>query len=131
MAQARNTQKRAAFTTAQQTQVQHTEEQEPIQMEGTVLSKASKVMVKESGATYVLHTVLVTDGPLEGKKVTAQRTLVNRDQVEKEGVDVDDEITLYCTIVQEEGQKPKPFFEIGSEFIAPDSDEELLGLLGL
>ena len=90
--------------------------------EGQPLTKT-----RENGekARYDLCTVEITEGPLAGKTVWAQRSLINREGREKEAVAPDQEVSVMVTIVDN-----KPFFEISTG--APiASDEELLALLGV
>jgi hypothetical protein len=90
--------------------------------EGQPLTKT-----REDGRTarYDLCTVEINEGPLAGKTVWAQRTLVNREGREKEPVVEKQEVSVVITIVEN-----KPFFEIATGMPIA-SDEELMALLGV
>lgn len=68
------------------------------QSQGIVKSVSTEVKTKENGATFVVCTVLHTSGPLKGKTHFAQRTLKNKEGVEKSNVAVGDEVQLYSQI---------------------------------
>lgn len=99
---------------------------------GVVSREASKELTKQTKngpATYVLHNVEITEeGPLKGKTVTGQRTLLNSEGEEKSSVEVGQEVVLYLRVVEDDKGNKKPFFDIGTDNTA--SDEEILLALG-
>lgn len=71
-----------------------------------------------STARYDLCSIELQEGPLVGQQVWAQRTLVNKDGVEKKAVEVDQEIDGLLTV-----NNGKPFWEISTGgAIASDAD---------
>lgn len=83
-------------------------------MTGIVKSAGSKSMPKSNGATYVLMSVLVTDGKAKGLTVLATRTTSTKDNVVKSTPEIGEEVTLYHTVVPStrEGEVNQHFFEI-------------------
>lgn len=105
--------------------------QEPRTFAAIISRAASKELTKqtENGESiYVLHNAKITqEGPLFGKEVTCQRTLMNSNGEQKEGVEPGQEVVLYLRIVEDERGK-KPFFDISLS--APTaSDDEILEAL--
>lgn len=101
---------------------------EGLEFKAVILTGASKVMSKSNGGQYVLHTAQITEGALKGQKVTATRTILNKDGEEKAGVNQNDEVILYCNIVADAEGKRKPFFEISSKIDVAD-DATILAML--
>lgn len=97
------------------------------EFKGIVVSSPSKVLDKSNGGKYVLHVVEITDGVLKGQRVTAQRTILNKDGEDKEYCIEGEEVTIHATIAENE-QGKKPFFEIQKNRDVA-SDEDLLKLL--
>lgn len=88
-----------------------------------VTSKASKVMSKSSGAKYVIHNCKFTEGPLAGKNTPASRTILNRDNEEKAGVEVDQEVTLYLSVGTDNDGNKKFYFEISAQQESVSTEE--------
>lgn len=83
------------------------------------------VKTKSNGSTYNVCTVKFLDGKLQGKTYFAQRTLLNKDGVEKTAVNEKQEVRVYLQIVDN-----KPFFEI-STGSSVDSADDIMAALGL
>ena len=85
-------------------------------MTGVIKSAPSKVMTKSNGATYVLINVLITSGKAIGLTVLATRTTMTKDAVIKSVPQIDDNVTLYHSVVPstKEGEKNQHFFEIST-----------------
>lgn len=95
-----------------------------------ITSPASKVLDKSNGGQYVLHNAVVQEGKLKGMSVLATRTIKNKDGEEKKGVEVDQEVTLYLTVLENEAGQKKPFFEIQAG-MSTTSDADIIAALGL
>ena len=78
---------------------------------------------------YALCSAKITEGPLKGKSVWAQRTLENRDGIAKDAVAKGDEVFVMVSIVTDAEGVKKPFFEVATSMNA--TDEEILLALGL
>lgn len=50
---------------------------------------------KSNGASYNLVNCVITDGPLKGQRVLAQRTTINADGIVKDEVVIGQEVVLY------------------------------------
>lgn len=90
-------------------------------MKAVIKSAPSATMSKSNGSTYCLVSALVMDGPAKGLLVTATRTLSNKDGVAKKSVAINDEVTLYHSMLPSTtGAGNAHFFEvsIGMETVA-------------
>lgn len=83
------------------------------------------VKTKSNGSTYNVCIVKFIDGKLQGKTYFAQRTLVNKDGVEKKAVTEKQEVLVYLQIVDN-----KPFFEISTGGTSVDSADDIMAALG-
>ena len=96
------------------------------QSKGVVKSVGTEIKTKENGATFVVCTVLHTDGLIKGRTHFAQRTLKNKDGVEKSNVAVGDEVQLYNQITDD----GKNIFTSISKGNNVDDLSDLLALVG-
>lgn len=96
------------------------------QSKGKVTSVGEVLKTKENGATFVVCTVMHSDGPLAGKTYFAQRTLKNKDGVEKTPVQVGEEVQLYSQVV--DGAQGRNIFTSISK---GNNVDDLAGLLAL
>ena len=90
------------------------------------VSDVVKTKKNDSGSTYNVCTVKFLDGSLQGKTYFAQRTLTNKDGVEKKPVTKGQEVLVYLSLVDN-----KPFFEISSSSSNVDSADDIMAALGL
>jgi len=88
-----------------------------------------KTRADGSQSPYALCSAKITEGPLKGKSVWAQRTLENRDGVAKDNVTKGDDVAVIVSTVTGADGKVKPFFEVATSINA--TDEEILMALGL
>jgi len=102
------------------------QDQVEIRLPAEILTAASSNRSKRNGATYVLHTCKILDGPLKDQEVTGQRTIVNKDGEICDGVAVGDKVEL-APNVSADGQKI--FYEIFTSRPATISDAEAIRLL--
>jgi hypothetical protein len=54
--------------------------------------------IKSNNAEYILCNCIVTEGPLKGQRVLAQRTTINGEGVAKSDVVVGQEVVLYPSV---------------------------------
>lgn len=89
-----------------------------------VKTGASKTMQKKSGALYVLQQVEITEGPLAGKVVSAERTLLNSKKEEKDPMEIGAKCVVYLTRLDDMHNpgKKKNFFQIGEPLGATDDE---------
>jgi hypothetical protein len=88
-----------------------------------------KTRANGSKSPYALCSAKITEGPLNGKSVWAQRTLENADGVAKDPVAKGDDVSVIVSTVTGPDGKLKPFFEVATSISA--TDEEILLALGL
>lgn len=94
-----------------------------------VISKPSAPREKVNGAISVGLKVLLLDGPAKGVIVFANRTIKNRDGVEKSIPQMDEIVSVYHTQVPSTtGDEPMNFFDIGTGNAA--SNEMLNSIFG-
>jgi len=97
-----------------------------------IKSAPSKILPKANGAQYVLMSAEITEGPAKGVVVTATRTVLTKDSVTKETPDLNQEVTLYHSIIPstKEGEKNAHFFEIslGNETASNNELDKVFGL---
>lgn len=91
---------------------------------GIVISGPSKKLTKSSGAIYVLQRVKILDGPLKDMVVSGERTLLNRDKVEKEPFEIDDKCVIYPKRVENYNEPGKyvTLFTLGEEMGASQDE---------
>ena len=82
-----------------------------------------------SKSPYSLCSAKITEGPLAGKSVWAQRTLENREGEVKDAVVKGDDVYVIASIVTDANGVSKPFFEVATSMNA--TDEEILAVLGI
>lgn len=102
-----------------------------LQMEAVILTNNMKTTNKKNGAVSHLHQAQITSGPLQGKVVLANRTVLNKDKKEKSPCSEGQEVTLFMSQLSAEQSttgKRALFFEI-STGVATDDVEDLFAIL--
>ena len=83
-----------------------------ITIKANIVGTIAGTRTKKTGAKYNLHYAEVTDGPLLGKKLLVQRTVLNNKQEVRTPCVMDEAVTLYMTVVEGTDGVKKPFFEV-------------------
>lgn len=115
--------------TQTQTTTTNNVETQAVVYSAKVISKASAPREKANGAISVGLKVLLLDGPGKGLAVFANRTIKNRDGVEKSIPQMDEIVSVYHTQVPSTtGEGMMNFFDIGTGSTA--SNEMLNSVFG-
>lgn len=104
---------------------------ESLQMKAVILTGNMKTTNKKNGAVSELHRAEILDGPLAGKVVLCNRTILNKDKQEKSPCSENQEVTLYMSQVsaaESTTGKRAIFFEV-STGQSTDSMEDLFAAL--
>lgn len=109
------------------------EESVTITMGAKIITNPSKLIVNEnSKAESHLFSAEITDGPLEGKVVTAKRTVKsffnNPEGEEKENCAKGDKVTLHYSTFEGKDGKRYPSFQISLAVVTED-DDNLLSIM--
>lgn len=105
-----------------------------IKIKAKIVKEASKLQTKNYGAghkpgEYVLHTCeIIEPKAMAGALVTGQRTLLNKAQEVKKGVEVGQEVELYASQATDANGVVGTFFEIstGSTTLSPEEATNML-----
>ena len=100
------------------------QEEMNLTFKGIVISGPSKKLTKSNGAIYVLQRVKVLDGPLKDMIISGERTLLNRDKVEKEPFEIDDKCIIYPQRLENYNEPGKfvTLFTLGEEMGASQDE---------
>lgn len=102
-----------------------------IQMKAVILTGNMKTTNKSNGAVSELHRAEILDGPLAGKVVLCNRTVLNKDKQVKKACSEQQEVTLFMTQLSAEESttgKRALFFEV-STGQSTDAVEDLFAVL--